>query len=1154
VRLLQREPRNLAVAAAACFCFRADEPRTRTRLGRDLAEWLAEHGLERFSRLFAENEVDLPTLRQLTDSDLRELNLPFGPRKRILHLIAAERAGETAPRPQPRLASERRQLTVLFCDMVGFTRLAYKLDPERLQLVIRAYENACAACVSRYDGYVFTTLGDGVVAFFGYPIAHENEAERAIRAGLEIVEAVGALHAPMAGRLQVRIGVASGVVVVSPGDRNAVGETMNLASRLQAVAKPGSIVVSEQVRRLAGGVFAYEDLGERELTGVATPTRVHRVLGLSDAESRFAAATHGGLTPLVGRQGELEQALDLWRQTQETRTGRVILLSGDGGLGKSRIVGALRDQLAERIEQTLVYQAAPFFANTAFHPIVGWFERRLAWRREDSAQIRLDRLESFLTDRFGFERGDLRLIASMLSLPFPPRYGALLASPKIVRADTIRVLVEMARAQASARPTLFVFEDLHWADPTTREVVERLIERLADIPALVVITTRPHFQPGWRDRPEVLAIALQRLDPSDSRELLARVAGGALPPKELADEIIVRAEGVPLFVEELTKSVLESLSAVAANVSLPATLRDSLMSRLDRVPAAREVAQIGAVIGREFSYELLAGLNLMGEEALAAGLNALTASGLASASGEPPKRLYTFSHALVQDAAYDSLLKSRRRELHAEVARLLAATEPDIATVSPELLAYHYAVAERHRLAAPLWLKAAETAFARFALAETLSHLRAGLAATAKLRPSRQRDLVELNLRSLMGPTLVAQRGWANAEVAEALAPAWSLAQALDHRRSFLPILSALAVHTMSTGALGASLDWCERMLAQGRQGQDDALEIVGHRSAAATRFWMGDYVGARREGDAVHRLYDAQRHAGIAGFTNSDPFTGEGVYRSQFLWMLGLPEQALAANAAAEANARLRGHPFDLAFLLTLGAQLQGYLGDWRGLLARADEAVAIGKQRGISLLGEILAEISRGVAWLHAGRAEDAAVQLDAAIGRLMQTGHGVWVWYLRTLQAQALAQTGRLGEAEALMDESVARMEAGEERAHWAEALRLRGWLAGLQNDDAAAEAYLRRALEVARAQEARAWELRAAADLARRLAGRGEGRELLREVYGRFTEGFETPDLRAARQLLAELEDAPAGRRSVGEAAKANRSRRASRNDSSQTGRR
>ena len=273
----------------------------------------------------------------------------------------------------------------------------------------------------------------------------------------------------------------------------------------------------------------------------------------------------------------------------------------------------------------------------------------------------------------------------MLSLPFQPRYGALLSSPKIVRADTIRVLVEMARAQASARPTLFVFEDLHWADPTTREVVERLIERLADIPALVVITTRPHFQPGWRDRPEVLAIALQRLDPSDSRELLARVAGGALPPKELADEIIVRAEGVPLFVEELTKSVLESLSAVAANVSLPATLRDSLMSRLDRVPAAREVAQIGAVIGREFSYDLLAGLNLMGEEALAAGLNALTASGLASASGEPPKRLYTFSHALVQDAAYDSLLKSRRRELHAEVARLLAATEPDIATVSPEL-------------------------------------------------------------------------------------------------------------------------------------------------------------------------------------------------------------------------------------------------------------------------------------------------------------------------------------------------------------------------------------------------------------------------------------------------------------------------------------
>jgi tetratricopeptide (TPR) repeat protein len=324
-------------------------------------------------------------------------------------------------------------------------------------------------------------------------------------------------------------------------------------------------------------------------------------------------------------------------------------------------------------------------------------------------------------------------------------------------------------------------------------------------------------------------------------------------------------------------------------------------------------------------------------------------------------------------------------------------------------------------------------------------------------------------------------------------------------------------------------------MHARGQETDDDALEIVSHRGAAATRFWMGDYAGAHREGDAVHRLYDAERHAGIAAFTNSDPFTGEGVYRSHFLWMLGLPEQALAANAAAEANARLRGHPFDLAFLLTLGAQLYGYLGDWRGLLARADEAVEIGKQRGISLLGEILAEISRGVAWLHAGRAEDAAVQLDAAIGRLMQTGHGVWIGYLRVLQAQALAQTGRLGEAATLMDESLAKMAAGEERAHWAEALRLRGWLAGLQHDDAAAEAYLRHALEVARAQEARGWELRAATDLARRLAGRGEcaeGRELLREVYGRFAEGFETPDLRAARQILAEFEDAPAGRRSGG----------------------
>jgi class 3 adenylate cyclase/tetratricopeptide (TPR) repeat protein len=1100
-------------------------------MSQDLADWLLSQGLERYQPLFEQNEVDLATLRQLSDDDLKELGLPFGPRKRILNMLSDRRPAEP-PHPmlgaQPIPAGERRQLTVLFCDMVGFTKLAYKLDPERLQLVIRAYENACASCVNRYDGYVFTTLGDGVVAFFGYPMAHENEAERAIRAGLDIVEAVGALHAPYAGRLQVRVGVATGIVVVAPGERNAVGETMNLASRLQTVAKPGSVIVSEQVRRLAAGAFRFEDLGERELKGVSAPTRLHRVLGLSNLESRYANATQGGVTPLVGRETELETALDAWKQTQAARSGRAILIAGEAGMGKSRIVAALRDQLAERVKQTLIYQASPFFANTAFQPIIGWFERALDLHHDDPPQTRLDKLEALVVNRFGFEKEDLRLVAAMLSLPFQERYGQILLSPKLAREDTIRVLIDMVRAQASADPTLFVFEDLHWADPTTRDVIDRLIDRLSDIPGLVVATTRPDFVPAWRESPDVVEMPLSRFETKESRWLVAQVPGGAALPRALADQIVARAEGVPLFVEELTKVVTESLSDAVGDVSIPATLRDSLMARLDRVPAAKEIAQVGSVIGRDFNYELLAGLNLMSEEALISGLSQLTASGLATSSGLMPKCVYSFSHALVQDAAYESLLKSRRRHLHGEVARLFAVMRPEMAATTPELLAYHHVAAEQYRLAAPLWLKAGENAFSRFALAEAVSHLRAGLAAAEKLRPSRQRDVVELSLRSLIGPTLVAQRGWGNPEVSEALEPAWRLAQSLASRKTYLPILSVLAVHTMSRGALGASLGWCQRMLEHGAEAGDDGLVIVGHRSAAATRFWLGDFRGARRDGDQVHRLYDAERHGRIAQATNSDPFTGEGVYRSQFLWMLGFPDQAEAANAAAVANARRRGHPFDLAFLLTLGAQVFGYRGEWQALLARADEAIRIGKERGISLFGEMLAEITRGIAWLQAGRSREAAEQLETAIARLMQTGHGIWIWYLKMLQAQAQAESGRLESARALMDESLARMEAGEERAHYAEALRLRGWLAGRQGDAEAAERYLRRALEVARAQGALSFELRAATCLAQRLAERGERAEagaLLRGVYDQFTEGFGTHDLQEARRALSEIGAAP-----------------------------
>jgi class 3 adenylate cyclase/tetratricopeptide (TPR) repeat protein len=1108
-----------------------------------LSDWLVSHGLERFATLFDQNEVDLPTLQLLTDDDLKELGVPFGPRKRILNLIGEERRLEklSSPNAVGAAVGERRQLTVLFCDMVGFTKLAHRVDPETLQIVVRAYEDTCESCVSRYDGYLFTTLGDGIVAFFGYPLAHEGEAERAIRAGLDIVQAVSELQIPQAGRIQVRIGVAAGMVVVASGERSAVGETMNVASRLQTVARPGSVVVNERVRRLADGLFEYEDLGEHELKGISHLTHVYRIVGMSSAESRFDAAAQRGLSPLVGRELEVSVLLDAWRAVRSSGAGRAVLLRGEAGIGKSRIVDALRDRLGGEVARTFVFQGSPFFLNTAFYPIRTWFERTPGLDRIQDEGQRLDKLEALAVGDLGMARDDLRFLAAMLNLPFQERFGAILISPKLAREETMRTLAEILRRTACAGPTLVVLEDAHWADPSTMHVIGRAVRQFVEIPVLLVATARSEFQSPWSSHSDVSEINLAKFTAAESRTLLDKIVGGRALPPGLAAQIIARTDGVPLFVEELTKTILESGDLVvedcrlayagsSAKVSIPETLRDSLMARLDRVPAAKEIAQVGSVVGREFRYELIAGLELMSEEALTEALCQLTASGVATCRGEIPHAAYEFSHALVQDAAYDSILRTRRKQLHSEIARLLTERWPETHDKAPELLAYHHTAAEQHKLAAPLWLRAGEIAIQRFALLEGITHLRTGMATLTRLHPSKSRDLTELSLRTVLGPALVAQQGWAHPEVRKVLEPAWARAQAHKRRSTYLPILSTLSVHAMSVGALTEALRWSNELLKEGEEARDDGLVIVGHRSAAATYYWRGDFIAARRSGDRVRELYDTQRHWGLALLTNSDPFTGEGIYRSQYLWMLGYPDQAKAANEATEANARRRGHPFDLAFALTLGAQVYEYLGDSEALFSRSEEAERIGKEHGITLLGEILAEITRGVALLRAGRAADAAAQLGGSIGRLKQTGHSIWIWYLGALQAEALAASGRLEEAMALIQESVTKIEAGEERSHYAETLRLRGSILRQAKQPEAAEATLRRAIEVARSQEAKSWELRAATTLAELLWERGRAAEalaLLRPIYDWFNDGLRTRDLRAASSLLDKLALAATG---------------------------
>jgi class 3 adenylate cyclase/tetratricopeptide (TPR) repeat protein len=1096
-----------------------------------IADWLGKIGLGQYAGLFVDNEVDLATLRVLTNTDLKELGLPFGPRKRLLNALKQEAESGPAPSAQE---GERRQLTVLFCDMVGSTELAQRVDPEVLQTIHRLYEDTCAVCVGHYEGYIHQRQGDGIIALFGFPSAHEGEAARAIRSGLEIVEAIARLEVPEVGRLRVRIGIAAGITVVAAGDRSVVGETMNLAARLQEAAKPGGIVVSERVYRLAGGEFEYEGQGELDLKGIAVPTRAYVVLGVGKAASRFDAAIRQNVPPLVGRAHEMERLLEPWQSVCNREGGQTVLLSGEPGIGKSHIASSLLERLAADGAQSLRFQCSPFHVNSAFYPLISNFERTLDFGRDEAPDSRLDKLEALLVERYRLPLDDVQFIAAMLSLPHEHRYGPLTMTPRRAKEETIRVLLSIVKAAARAEPFLLLFEDVHWADPTTLETLSLLIDRLDSIPALLLLTHRPEFEPPWSRYVRVTTLDLARLEPAQSRQLVSNLTGGKALPVELVEQIIVKTDGVPLFVVELTKSILESgelieqgdrylYSGSSVTVSIPETLRDSLMARLDRVAAVKRIAQIGSVIGREFGYELVAEIVMMSNAALADVLSRLVAAELASCRGVIPQAVYTFKHALVQDTAYDSLLKSQRMTLHTKIAQALERW-PEPREAMPELLAHHYTAAGLFEAAVPYWRRAGELAMQRFALPEAITHLNNGMMLIEKMPPGPQRDLMELELRTVLGPAVVAQHGWGQSVVSRILEPAWSLTESLDHRPSYAPVLHSLWVHYLCVDQLALSLQSTEKLLAAGAAARDDSLVLVGYRTAIGSHYWLGDFTAARRYGDALHAIYDPQRHWHIAQLTNTDPLTGDGIYRGQYLWMLGYPDQARAASDAKDEHARRRNHPFDLAFALTLGAQVFDYLCEPEELLRRTEEAERVCRAHGVTLLGEIMAEISRGIVSLRVGRAADSVVQLEKAIGRLEATGHRIWVRYLRGLQGEGLALTGDLEGARALIDESVLATESGEERVHYAELLRLRGWVLMLQGRSEEAEADFRAAIGVARSQKAKSWELRSTTTAARLLAERGDralAREMLSGIYGWFTEGFDTKDLKEAKAFLDAL---------------------------------
>ena len=704
------------------------EPRAGARM--DVGEWLRSLGLSRYEEAFREAEIGPDVLPDLTDGDLEKLGVPLGDRKRLLKAIASFGPAEVvaelrgpSPTPSSTDAAERRQLTVMFCDLVGSTAMSTRLDPEDMREVVAAYQKCVSETVRRFGGFVAKYMGDGVLAYFGYPQAHEHDAERAVRAGLAIVEAAPTLQTAAGAPLHVRVGLATGIVVVGDllgsgeaQERGVVGDTPHLAARLQVIAPPDSVVIAEGTRRLVGDLFEIVDLGPQKLKGVAATTLAFAALRESSQTNRFEALHPGGLAALVGREAECELLLRRWAKAKGGE-GQVALISGEAGIGKSRLTAEFLERLPGEPHTRLRYFCSPQHTDSALYPIIGHIERAANFAREDDAKTRLDKLEVVLS-RSSMSDEDAALLAEMLSLPNDGRYPALDLAPHQRRQRTLAALARRIEGIARETPVLMVYEDAHWADPSSLEAIGLLVDKIEALQLLLFVTFRPEFVPPWAGRPHVTALTINRLAPREVTALIDRVAGDKPLAANIRQDIVERADGIPLFVEEMTKAVLEAegegaaarmvAAAPSPALAVPASLHASLMARLDRLGPAKGVAQIGAAIGREFSHALLVSVTRETEPELAASLDRLLQSGLLSREGTPPHAMYLFKHALVQDAAYGTLLREPRRALHAQIADAIEERFPEVAESQPETLARHYTEAGQIEKAASLWGKAGQ--------------------------------------------------------------------------------------------------------------------------------------------------------------------------------------------------------------------------------------------------------------------------------------------------------------------------------------------------------------------------------------------------------------------------------------------------------------
>src|SRR5271165_2176696 len=855
----------------------------------DVGSWLRALGLGQYEAAFRDNDIDNAVLPKLTLDDLKDLGVAaVGHRRKLMSAIEALNAPSAAPASAD--AAERRQLTVMFCDLVGSTALSARLDPEDMRQVIHAYQDACSGVLARYEGFVAKFFGNGILATFGFPRAHEDDAARAVHAALDIAEAVGRLQTRALEKLAVRIGIATGLVVagdiVGQGaaqEQVIVGDTPNLAARLQGLADPGGVVLSSATRRLIGDRFRLKDLGRHAIKGLAEPVEAYAALCVSESESRFDAAQSARLTGFVGREAESAELIARQRRAWAGE-GQTVLISGEAGIGKSRLSAWLAEQVADTAHARLRYQCSPYHRDSALHPFALQFERAAGIAAQEPPEVKLDKLERALGLASERRNENVPLIASMLSIPLGKRYPVLTLSPAQQRRLTLSALLDQMEGLARQKPLLILFEDAHWADATSLEVLDLVIERAPRLPVLLLITFRPEFDAPWSAMPGIATVTLGRLDPVQAATLVERVTGGRKLPAEVLAQIVAKTDGVPLFVEELTKDVIESgllveeldryrLDGPLPPLAIPSTLQDSLMARLDRLAAVKEIAQIGAAIGREFSYALLHQVVGRDEATLRAGLAQLEDSELVFRSGEPPAARYTFKHALVQDAAYESLLKSRRQILHGRIAATLENQFPALADAEPEILAHHLSRAGLSGSACLCCMRAGERALARSFYAEAVGHFETAIAEAGRMPEGEDRDRNELAARLKQGPAIVVFRSFRSPELERTYQRAYELASALGDEYGRFKSLWGLWFSANLTGRTAAARDRADELIALGRQSGNEDWILEAQHCRWSTAFFRGDVLGCLTSSQEGVRRYDRERHSRLATeFGGHDP------------------------------------------------------------------------------------------------------------------------------------------------------------------------------------------------------------------------------------------------------------------------------------------